>query len=213
MNLQEVFEPYNELVAFAERAFADISSANRDLVRCERGCDDCCHAVFGLFLVEAAYLHEKFQCLEECVRNSAIERCATADEAALELEAKLRSCRHDPAQAERVMAMERIRCPLLSESRDCLLYQARPLTCRVYGIPTLIHGSLRACGKSGFSQNGRFGGFNLDLAQRRLLELSVAMIEDIENVDLEKASLLVSVSKALQSPVHAIIEESYLKEK
>ncbi|MFO8089211.1 MAG: YkgJ family cysteine cluster protein [Desulfatiglandaceae bacterium] len=212
MNIYDFFGPYEELLRAGDSAFEEMSNAHPDRVRCKRGCDDCCHAVFGLFLVEAAYLHEAFARLDESVRSDVLERCKTADEDVGRLEEKLRGYRNDPAEAARVMATERLRCPLLTRDRDCVLYHARPLTCRVYGIPTLIQGSLRVCGKSGFSADGRFGAFNFDVAQRHMLEISTGMLEDIEEADPGKASLLFSVSKSLKSPVHDIIEENCLKE-
>lgn len=212
MNVYDFFEPYEELLAAADSSFREMSNAHPERVRCKRGCDDCCHAVFGLFLVEAAYLHQAFNELDESVQGQVLARCDIADMEARQLEDKLRQYRHEPAEAARLMATERIRCPLLSEERDCVLYHARPLTCRVYGIPTLIPGGLRVCGKSGFSADGRFGAFNFDLAQRRMLEISTAMLEEIEEADSGKATLLVSVSKSLKSPVHDIIEENCLKD-
>ncbi|HDR14404.1 MAG TPA: hypothetical protein ENN79_02735 [Desulfobacteraceae bacterium] len=212
MNIHDFFDPYEDLLAAADTAFEEMSKAHPGRVLCRRGCDDCCHAVFGLFLVEAAYLQEAFATLDDSVRSGILARCDTADEDARRLEEKLRVYRHDPAEAARVMTTERIRCPLLTEEKDCVLYHARPLTCRVYGIPTHIQGALRVCGKSGFSADGRFGAFNLDLAQRRLLEISTGMLEDIEEADAGKASLLFSVSKSLKSPVYDIIEENCLKD-
>ena len=212
MNLQDALGPYRELMETADLAFEDFSASHPDLVRCVRGCDDCCHAVFGLFLVEAASIHIEFQGLEESLKRETIERCKAADRAAARLESELRACRHEPDRAEKLLAVERIPCPLLTGSRDCALYGARPLTCRIYGIPTVVRGALKACPKSGFSEKGRFGAFNLDMAQKQLLDLSTGMIEDIEEADPGKASLLVSVSKALMSPVHEIIEENYLKD-
>ena len=38
-------------------------------IRCERGCSDCCHAVFGLFLIEAAHLKEQFEKLDTAVAS------------------------------------------------------------------------------------------------------------------------------------------------
>ena len=212
MNLQDALGPYRELIKTADLAFEEFSTLRPDLVRCARGCDDCCHAVFGLFLVEAASIHLAFQGLEESLKRATIERCRGADRAAARLESELRACRNDPERAEMLLAVEKIPCPLLTGSRDCVLYGARPLTCRIYGIPTMVRGSLKACPQSGFSEKGRFGAFNLDMAQKQLMDLSTGMIEDIEDADPGKASLLVSVSKALMSPVHEIIEENYLKD-
>lgn len=212
MNIEDIRIPYRELIDFADSAFTEISAAHPDFTRCKRGCDDCCYAVFGLFLVEAVFVHEAFQSLEEPVRVETLSRCAEAEQAAAHLEEELRSARHDPERAARIMATKRVPCPLLTAAGDCLIYDGRPLTCRVYGMPAVVGGALRACGKSGFPRKGRYGAFSLDMANRRLLDLSTAMIEDIEDADPEKASLLVSVSKALKSPVHRIIEESYLKD-
>ena len=66
------------------------------------------------------------------------------------IEKKLQSHENDPQMRAYVLARERIRCPLLDKNQDCILYPYRPITCRVYGIPTGIHGTARVCGKAGF---------------------------------------------------------------
>jgi Fe-S-cluster containining protein len=50
------------------------------------------------------------------------------------------------------MAEERVRCPMLNDSDQCDIYEFRPITCRLYGIPTAIGGKGHTCGLSGFAK-------------------------------------------------------------
>ena len=97
----------------------------------------------------------------------------------------------------------------MTEEKRCALYRHRPLTCRVYGIPTLIQGSPRVCGQSKFKKGEYYPVFNLDEVNRELYHLSKGMLEEMHDADKEKASLLVSLSRVLQVPLTVLVEESY----
>ena len=75
------------------------------------------------------------------------------------------------------LAKARIRCPLLNDNNECILYPYRPITCRVYGIPTMIQGVPRVCGKAGFKKEQSYPTFNLDGVHRELFELSKELLE------------------------------------
>ena len=178
-------------------------------VKCERHCSDCCHAVFGLFLIEAAYLKHHFDILNRKERRSAILRGNKTDKDFEDLEKNLRTYKDDPQMASYSLSRARIQCPLLDNDQDCILYLHRPITCRVYGIPVAIRGKAHVCGDAGFRKGKTYPAFNLDEVQRELYLLSRELLEESKKGDTEKASLLISVSKTIKSPIEQIIEEGF----
>ncbi|RLB77399.1 MAG: hypothetical protein DRH15_11345, partial [Deltaproteobacteria bacterium] len=153
MKADSIFRNYELLADRAEEAFRKIAEAYPKEVKCKLHCDDCCHAVFGLFLIEAAYLKYHFDRLDPQVIRQALVRCNDAERALRRLEVKLQRYGDDPEMQSYVFASERVRCPLLSEDRQCIVYDHRPITCRVYGIPTKVRGKTRVCSKSGFESD------------------------------------------------------------
>jgi Fe-S-cluster containining protein len=62
----------------------------------------------------------------------------------------------------------KVPCPLLDEDDRCLLYAARPITCRVYGVPAAIAAQTHVCGFSGFEKGKPYPTMYLDKIQSRL---------------------------------------------
>ncbi len=178
-------------------------------IKCERHCSDCCHAVFGLFLIEAAYLKQQFDQLGKEEIKAALLRCNKAERDLRRLEKMLQAHENDPNMQAYTMARERIRCPLLDENEDCILYPYRPITCRVYGIPTKIQGKARVCGKAGFEKGEYYPLFDLDGIYKDLFILSRELLDGAEKGDPEKASLLISVSKTISLPLDELIHEIF----
>ena len=182
---------------------------NGECIKCERHCSDCCHAVFGLFLIEAAYLKQYFDQLEGREIREALLRCNDAERALKRLEIKLQTHEDDPLMQAHIMARERIRCPLLDENQDCILYPYRPITCRVYGIPTKIHGKARVCGKAGFKRGESYSVFDLDGVYRELYILSQEFLNSSDEGDPNKADFLISTPKAIGTPLEHLINETF----
>lgn len=207
MSNDPLFDRYERLVARADEAFERVSRDYPTCVMCKSGCADCCHAVFGLFLIEAAYLRREFGLLSRKEREAAFARGDAADRDLERLRQRLDAFQDDPMMQSYTMARERIRCPLLDEQDRCILYAHRPITCRVYGIPTAIQGKARVCGKAGFQGRQSYPTFNLDAVQKELYLLSGELLAATGQADAEKASLLLSVSKAIRTPIQDIIIE------
>ncbi len=209
MNFSYLLEPYDELTAKADVGFQRMASEHGECIKCEPHCADCCYAVFGLFLIEAVFLKHDFDQLGEAERAAALKR---ADEAAKELEVLervLKEFEGDPQMSAYSMAKARIRCPLLADNNECILYPHRPITCRVYGIPTMIHGMPRVCGKSGFKKEESYPTFNIDGAQHELYDLSKMLMETAGVKDPEGRALRVlSIAKVIKTPVDDLIYEN-----
>jgi len=166
------FEPYLVLRSEVDRLFETVRSRHADLVRCRLGCDDCCYAVFELTPVEAAYVHAAFQSeLPRAERRKALRKADRSQEQLRSLYLKTREKPISGNEMQLEIARARVECPLHHEHR-CILHQHRPITCRVYGVPTVVRGKGVTCGKSGFEPGVTYPTVNLDVIQKRLLLLS-----------------------------------------
>jgi Fe-S-cluster containining protein len=199
MKVKHLYKCYELLVDAADRAFQKMTEDHGAQVRCELHCSDCCHAVFGLFLIEAFYLQQRFNQLPETVRAAALLRAQKADDEMAELKQRYQG--RDPQMVAQAVGRERLRCPLLDDNLECILYPYRPITCRVYGIPTRIHGRAHVCGKGGFESGRAYPTFKLDEVNRELYLLSAKLMETRGRSDLEAASLLISVSEVIRTPI------------
>ena len=201
VNLRSYFEKYEALVAQAEGVFDRVKTAHADCVKCEEKCADCCFALFDLTLIEALYIHhkfnEKYQGLEKA---ELLEKSNRADRRIY----KIKRRAYNDLQAGKnegeilaAMALERVRCPLLNEKELCDLYEYRPITCRFYGIPTAIGGAGHTCGKSGFKQGEKYPTVNLDAVHSQLQQISAELLRDIQSKNIKLADLLVPLSSAV----------------
>ncbi|HBF43865.1 MAG TPA: hypothetical protein DDW42_09635 [Desulfobacteraceae bacterium] len=201
MNFTHILKKYELQAARADDAFEKMQESYGTYVKCLPGCSDCCHAIFGLFLVEAVYLQIHFSQLERRKRRPAILRADKMERNFEKLEKKFHKQNSCTQLSNELIARERIRCPLLDDTQKCILYHYRPITCRVYGIPTVVQGKAHVCGISGFKKGEPYPAFDLGEVQRELYKLTRELLDG----NAEKASLLISVSKAIKTPVEAII--------
>jgi len=203
----DLFQSYELLADKAEAAFQKMQKEHGSCMKCEPHCADCCHAVFGLFLIEAGYLREQFDRLADEEKGAALLRCERAEKSLERLQNMLKTHEGDPQMQAYVMSRERIPCPLLNEQQDCILYAHRPITCRVYGIPTKIRGKARVCWKAEFKKDERYPVFDLDSVYRDLFFLSTELLKSAGKDDPEKASLLISVSKAITTSLEDLLRQ------
>ena len=201
----DLLQEYEALAAMADQDVRDLMEKHGPLVKCGVQCSDCCHSVFGLFLIESAYISHHFSGLEESVRQEGLAMAGRADRDLLEVEKKLQVYDNNLPVKAVAMARERVRCPLLDQDEKCLLYPHRPITCRVYGVPTVVNGSLHSCWKAGFEKGRSYEAFDLDIAYRELYRLSRKLLAQSGQKDPDRASLLVSVSKSIKTAAADLI--------
>jgi Fe-S-cluster containining protein len=201
VDLTSYFGKYEALVAQADGVFDRVKNAHADCVKCEEKCADCCFALFDLTLIEALYIHHKFnEKYQGSEKAEILEKSNRADrriykikrEAYKELQAG-----KNEGEILAAMAFERVRCPLLNEKELCDLYEYRPITCRFYGVPTAIGGAGHTCGKSGFTQGEKYPTVNLDAVHSQLQQISAELLRDIQSKNVKLADLLVPLSSAV----------------
>jgi len=201
IDLKPYFDKYEALVEKAEGAFDRVKASHAECVKCEEKCSDCCFALFDLTLIEALYLHHKFnEKYKGSARVELVEKANRADRRIYKIKRnafKELQAGSNEGELLAQMALERVRCPLLSEKDLCDLYDYRPLTCRFYGIPTAIGGAGHTCGKSDFKQGEQYPTVNLDAVHNHLQQISAELLRDIKSKNIKLVDLLVPVSSAM----------------
>ena len=209
--LEHVFKKYEVLVKQLDGVFESVRQQYADCVKCKMECADCCHALFDLSLVEALYINTQF--LETVVDEKKIqilEDANKADRKIYQLKRKaFKAVEAGEKSEEQVlfeMAAERIRCPLLNKDNRCDLYASRPVTCRLYGIPTAIAGRGHTCGLSAFKTGESYPTVNLDSVHTKLHELSCEIIAVLKSKHVKMGDVLMPLSMALL----AVFDDAYL---
>jgi Fe-S-cluster containining protein len=201
VDLTSYFGKYEALVAQADGVFDRVKNAHADCVKCEEKCADCCFALFDLTLIEALYIHHKFnEKYQGSEKAEILEKSNRADRRIYKIKREaykdLQAGKNE-GEILAAMALERVRCPLLNEKELCDLYEYRPITCRFYGVPTAIGGAGHTCGKSGFKQGEKYPTVNLDAVHSRLQQISAELLRDIQSKNIKLADLLVPLSSAV----------------
>ncbi|MBQ4567242.1 MAG: YkgJ family cysteine cluster protein [Desulfovibrio sp.] len=210
-DLSPIFASYESLRDEADKLFARIRQDFPQCVTCKEGCSDCCHALFDLSLVEAMYINRAFeQAFPHGPQRSAIlSRASETDRHLTRLKRDLyraEKAGESPAAIMDRAAQIRLRCPLLDDDDRCLLYDARPITCRVYGVPTAIAGRGHVCGFSAFEQGQGYPTVYLDKLHSRLEVLSKDLGKAVNSRFSELHETYVPLSMALITRY----DESYL---
>lgn len=201
MNLDPFFRQYKELVQQVDAAFEQIQKEYDDCVSCKVGCADCCHALFDLTLIEAIYIKNKFDAkFADENRQTFVERANIADRKVFKLKRQAHKDFESGKSENEIleeMAQVKMKCPLLEDDDKCAMYEDRPITCRLYGVPTVIGGKGHTCGVSGFKQGESYPTVKLDAIHTKLHAISLELAQNIRSRYPKLAELLVPLSMAL----------------
>ena len=201
MDLDKHFVKYEAVVNMVDQVFDRVKKEFPKEVFCREKCSDCCYAIFDLTLIEALYLNHKFN--EKFSGKEKADLIAIADKTDRALAKMKRDAykkvKDGADQLEIVgrMSQERVRCPLLGENDLCLMYEQRPITCRVYGIPTSTAGASHICGRTNFVQGKAYPTLNMDKIYTQLQLLSAELVKDIKSTNIRMHELLIPVSMAM----------------
>jgi Fe-S-cluster containining protein len=201
MDFQPFFERYIQRAKAVDQLFEKIKGEYSDKVRCGIKCVDCCYAVFDIPLIEALYINHRFNLsFNGREKYEKIEKANQIDRKLHKIKrAAYKDFEAGKAEEEILldMAKLKVRCPLLNEEDHCDLYDVRPITCRLYGIPLSIGGMGRTCGLSGFKAGESYPSVQLDILHRKLYELSNDLVVSIQSKHTRMGDILMPVSMAL----------------
>lgn len=143
-DIHAVLAPYRGLLNEVDAWFSRCSLAAGDHIACQRGCSACCRGLFDITLLDAFLLKDGFERLpqeqQERVRHAASERVAAIQHQWPDFMQPFLLNRYPEEQWEEMMPEEdEIPCSLLGDDGLCLVYDSRPMTCRLHGIPMVDH--------------------------------------------------------------------------
>ena len=210
IDFEPFFKEYEALLALADKTFEKVRQDFSDLVKCKVECADCCYAMFDLPLIEALYINYHFnRIFQGKQKEDYLDAANRIDRQIHKLKRKVNKDLGAGKSEEEILtelAAARVRCPLLNDQNQCDLYGFRPITCRLYGIPTQIGGKGRTCTLSGFKAGEKYPTVNIDVLQKKLYQLSERLAKAIQSKYAGLGEILVPLSMALLTEY----DETYL---
>jgi Fe-S-cluster containining protein len=135
-------EKYNLLLKSVDHWFARAAASSGNAVQCGKGCSSCCRGLFDITLLDAYFLRLGIDNLAPAIREKVLVRVESQLKA-LRLSWPEISAPHilnslTEEDLARIMPeKDSTPCPLLEEDGLCLVYENRPMTCRLHGIPLI----------------------------------------------------------------------------
>lgn len=210
MDFSSFFEKYKKIVESADQVFEKIKNEHPDCVSCKIECSDCCHALFDISFVEALYISLKFrEKFKGTELDKLLEKANQADRKIYKIKKKAYNDFKEGKDESLIFAKiaeERVRCPMLNENERCDIYEFRPITCRLYGVPTAIGGKGHTCGLSEFIQGKSYPTVNLEAIHQALFNISSEIVNHIHSKYSGLAEMVVPLSMALLN----VYDEEYL---
>jgi Fe-S-cluster containining protein len=111
-----------------------------DRMQCGRGCARCCHGLFDVSLPDALCVAEGFKKLSGRIQAEIAERASVIQQRLKSQNADFKPPYFldagDQDGIDRLVeSAAEVRCPLLDAENACLLYDNRPIQCRLEGVP------------------------------------------------------------------------------
>jgi len=212
--LNDLFSKYTFIVRKADHLFHTIQEKYPLSVQCRIRCCDCCHAIFGVFPIEAAYINHHFNRLERRMRRDIIRRAEKAEAEMLKAKDSLKVFEDKPEMKVYGLGKQRVRCPLLQDTEECVLYENRPIICRVYGVPYILRKEDKevsyVCGISNFEEKVSYQSVKLDKVYQELVRLSTDLLTEAGFLNpAAKANLMLPLSRVVRMPFEDIMKGNF----
>lgn len=136
----EILVRYRELLNEVDTWFARCSLVAGEQISCQRGCSACCRGLFDITLLDACLLQDGFKrlspAIKRSVRTSARQKILEVQQHWSDFSAPWLMNSYPEEEWDLVMPEEdETPCPLLGTDGLCQVYDSRPMTCRLNGIP------------------------------------------------------------------------------
>lgn len=135
-----IIEAYRHLLTEIDSWFSLCQQNHPEEIACSMGCSECCRGLFDITILDAALLNIGFEGLPDTVRLNIREK---AEGSLREIMTKWPEFNHPfilnlrpEEEREALMGSDNeTPCVLLDNAGRCLLYEYRPMTCRLHGLP------------------------------------------------------------------------------
>jgi len=138
--MERSVQNYRELLQQIDRWFARSMASYPEQIACRSGCSSCCRSLFDITMLDAYVLRLGFDRLPAQTRELVLEKCR----ARLDLMRQQWPGFQHPfvlnslPEEDWEMLMpddDETPCVLLDQNGRCLVYENRPMTCRLHGLP------------------------------------------------------------------------------
>ncbi|MGA2152458.1 MAG: YkgJ family cysteine cluster protein [Geobacteraceae bacterium] len=140
MKMEAILQEYGELLRKVDRWFAACTERHPSAISCRTGCSECCCALFDITLLDAWYLKHGFDRLDATTKATVLvqaqERLLSLQRIWPDFDAPYLLNYRPEEEWEILMPDDdETPCPLLGADGRCLVYDYRPMTCRLHGLP------------------------------------------------------------------------------
>lgn len=140
--MNDILAQYGKLLAEVDHWFAGAVASFPGHISCGKGCCGCCRALFDITLLDALHLQQGFSKLPHSLRLKVL---ADAERRVAEIRRQwpefdqpyLLNHRSEDEWQELMPEDDETPCLLLDEEGRCLVYEYRPMTCRLHGLPLI----------------------------------------------------------------------------
>ena len=138
---RDIERPYRRLLGQVDAWFTGCLEAGGTALSCHGGCSACCRGLFDITLLDAVLLKNAFASLAPAIQADVLQKCRARLE---ELQQRwptlqppyLLNSLPDHTWTD-MPDDDETPCPLLDAEGFCLVYNSRPLTCRLHGLPNI----------------------------------------------------------------------------
>jgi len=139
--MTDILSQYKTLLETVDQWFEHCATVAAIEINCRRACTGCCHGLFEISLLDARLLQEGFSRLQPDVQKIALEksrhRLAQLQELWPDFQSPFILNRLPHEEWQQMPEEDKTPCPLLSDDGLCLVYEFRPMTCRLHGLPNI----------------------------------------------------------------------------
>ncbi len=140
--MDEILKRNKELLSQVDAWFSRCMEAYPEHIACQSGCSACCRGTFDITLLDAYYLKRGFDALPVPIKDAVLVKCserlALMREHWPEFDHPFVLNYRPEEDWELLMPDEdETPCVLLGDDGRCLVYENRPMTCRLHGIPLI----------------------------------------------------------------------------
>jgi Fe-S-cluster containining protein len=140
--MYDILSCYGSLLQEVDEWFGRASSSSGTAVSCRTGCSACCRGLFDITLLDACYLKSGYNKLDISTQKTVLAR---ARDRLSSLQAfwpefaapYILNCRPEEEWEDLMPEEDETPCVLLGADGKCKVYDHRPMTCRLNGIPLI----------------------------------------------------------------------------
>lgn len=142
IGVNELLEQYGVLLREVDAWFQLCLERHPEHITCRNGCSACCRGLFDITLLDAYYLRHGFDALstdrKTAIKQTAFQRLAQLSRVnTMFVKPWLLNGIPEEQWDDLMPEEDETPCLLLSKDGGCLVYEYRPMTCRLNGIPLI----------------------------------------------------------------------------